>query len=539
MDQNNSEKTNLRPELFSFDPIIIFHDILKRWYIVIAVAIIAGLGSYVWTDINYVPEYKTKTIFVITTQGSSPTVYQNLTATSGLASVFTEVLNSSILKKSITDSLFMNSFDGTIEASVIPETNLITMEVTGHDPHLTFLITKKIIENHSVVSYQVLGDTVMEILQKPKVPTSPVNRNAAFNNMKRSALMAAIASILLMAFFSIISDKIRSKSEIEEKLDCYSLGEMQHERTYLSVLDLFRRHKNSIIITNPTISFSFSEDIRKLRHQIEQHNTEGGKLLLVTSTLENEGKSTLCVNLALSFAQKQIKTLLIDCDLRNPSCAKILNYDHKNADLSEHIMENDLSDDMFVKFRANSTLSVLLQKQPCASATEFINSDAMRSILENAAEKFDLIIVDSPPMSVSADAEYLASMCDMSIMVVEQNNARAYAINRGIDFLQKTKAKFLGCILNNCRSSSLSDQSSYSYGYGYGYGYGKYKKYSKYSRYGKYGKYGKYGVYAESGTLDDTAEIPMDAELILEAPEEVHPQAETPIKDETENTENE
>lgn len=70
-------------------------------------------------------------------------------------------------------------------------------------------------------------------------------------------------------------------------------------------------------------SFRFVESIRKLRRRVEQH-MDGGKVLIVTSLLENEGKSTVAVNLALAMEQKGKRVLLIDCDLRKPACGMVL-----------------------------------------------------------------------------------------------------------------------------------------------------------------------------------------------------------------------
>ena len=299
--------------LLPFDPIVLVQDVLKRWLVVVLAALAVGIGTYIYTDATYAPVYRTTTTFVVTTRGSSTSVYSNLSSTSNLAGLFTELLNSSIMRKTILQETDISSFNGTIDTAVVPNTNLITMTVTDSDPRMAFLAAQAIIEHHESLTYQVIDDIGLEVLQYPAVPTSPTNQNFAFHQMKKAAVIAALAATALLAILSYLRDAVRSGTEVREKLDCSYLGEISHERKYKTVFALLRRKKTSILITNPVTSFRFVESIRKLRRRVEQH-MDGGKVLMVTSLLENEGKSTVAVNLALAMEQKGKRVLLIDCD---------------------------------------------------------------------------------------------------------------------------------------------------------------------------------------------------------------------------------
>lgn len=320
----NVSKSNMQSaRLLPFDPIVLVQDVLKRWLVVVLAALAVGLGTYIYTDATYAPVYQTTTTFVVTTRGSSTSVYSNLSSTSNLAGLFTELLNSSIMRKTILQETDISSFNGTIDTAVVPNTNLITMTVTDSDPRMAFLAAQAIIEHHESLTYQVIDDIGLEVLQYPAVPTSPTNQNFAFHQMKKAAVIAALAATALLAILSYLRDAVRSGTEAREKLDCSYLGEISHERKYKTVFALLRRKKTSILITNPVTSFRFVESIRKLRRRVEQH-MDGGKVLIVTSLLENEGKSTVAVNLALAMEQKGKRVLLIDCDLRKPACGMVL-----------------------------------------------------------------------------------------------------------------------------------------------------------------------------------------------------------------------
>lgn len=457
--------------LLSFDWIVLIRDICKRWYLVVAVALIAGMAAYLVSDLRYVPQYTTTTTFVVSKQDSSSSVYQNLSATTNLASVFSEVLNSSILRTTVLNQVGLESFDGTIRAGAIPETNLLTLTVTDDDPRTAFLVTKAIVENHQVVSYQVLGDTVMEVLQKPKVPTSPSNSSGASHNMKRVTVLAAVAMIALLGVLSYLRDTVRSRTEAKEKLDCRFLGEIQHERKYKTLRAMLRRSKTSILVTNPATSFGFVETFRKLRRKVERYLPENGGVVMVTSVLENEGKSTAAVNLALSLARKGKRVLLVEGDLRKPACHKILGLDASGTGTIDVIAKRASLEEAVVT-EQQTGLALLHEHRSILSSGDLVSDEGMADLVEQARQKYEYVVIDTPPMSVATDAESLADLADGTILVIRQNGVTADTANQALAALHKTKAKVLGCVLSNVYTSFLSSVGgTYSYGYGYGYGY--------------------------------------------------------------------
>lgn len=245
--------------LLSFDPIILIQDVTKRWLAIVLAALVLGVGTYIKTDLEYTPVYQTTTTFVVTNRGSSSTVYSNLSSTSNLASVFTELLNSSILRKAILEDLGIQSFDGTIQTSAVPETNLLTMTVTASDPRTAFLVAQAIIDHHEAITYQFISGVVLEVLQSPTVPRSPVNHADASGQMKKMSIIGALAACVLLAAMSFSRDAVRSGREVREKLDCNYLGEIPHEKKRKSLFARLRGRKSGILITNPVTSFRFVE----------------------------------------------------------------------------------------------------------------------------------------------------------------------------------------------------------------------------------------------------------------------------------------
>ena len=484
--------------LFSFDPITVVRHVLKRWYVIVVAALVVGMIGYIVSDAAYRPQYTTTTTYVASARDSTGNIYQNLNAAANLASVFTEVLNSNILRAEILKELEMDTFHGTIVATAIPETNLLTLRVTDTDARTAFLVTRCIIEKHHIVSYQVLGDTILEVLQEPVVPVAPTNPRNSDSFAKKAAIAAAVAVCVLLAVASFNRDAVRSRREAAEKLDCRCLGEIRHERKHKTLRAFLRNPKTSVLITKPATSFPFVEAVRKLRHQVENKMTGGKQVMLVTSVLENEGKSTVCANLALSLAMKGRKVLLIDCDLRKPACYRLLEKPIRGAGTLDVISGQQELMQAVTRDKL-SGLHLLLEHRNVRTSTNLVGSEGMKRLLEEARRNFEIVLVDMPPMSAAPDSEAILEFVDGALLVVRQDAATAKQINRAIRALQDTKAELLGCVLNNVYSTAMLGHSSY--GYGYGYAYGRYGKYGKYGNYGHYGSYGKYsGKYGMQGT---------------------------------------
>lgn len=480
--ENNHEQHTAQPRLLSFDPIVVVQDVARRCLLILLAALMVGCGTFIYTDLTYQPVYKTTTTFVVTSRGSSSTVYSNLSSTTTLAAVFSELLNSSLLRKAIAAELDSGSFDGTITANAIPDTNLITVTVSAPDPRTAFLAARALIEHHEEVTYQVVGGICLEILQSPTVPSFPSNSNQAGEKTKKMAVCTAGIAVVLLGVLSFLQKTVRSAEEAGTRLDCACLGEIPHESKHKALRSRLSRQKSSILITAPATSFRFVETIRKLRRRVEQQ-LHSRKVLMVTSLLENEGKSTVAVNLALSLALKQQKVLLIDCDLRKPACHNILEQKSIPHGLRDVLTDRAPLGEAISRDK-KSGLYLLLEARGTANSGDLICCQRMQQLLQWARREFDYVILDLPPMAQVSDGESMAQFADASLLVVRQNTAPASAINKAVASLDSGNARLLGCVLNNVYCTALFSNQIYGYGYGYGQ-YGHYGSYGSKNRPGK------------------------------------------------------
>ena len=498
-------------------PVLLIREIFKKLWAVVMVAIIAASLTYVGASLLYTPQYQTKTTFVVSVRDGSSTVYSNLNAARSMANAFSEVLNSDVLKKRIAAELGQESVGGSISAAVVGETNLLEMRVTADSPRQVYLITKAILKNYEELASVVLNNITLDILQSPTVPTTPVNSAGAMRYAKLAAIAAALCTALIIGVRAYLRDTVKSVSEVESKLDTKMLAAVYHEKKYKFLGDRLSRKKKSILITDPTTGFAFAETFKKLRTRMEYLMRKNDcKVIMVTSVMENEGKSTVAANIALSMNRKKKSVLLIDADMKKPALHKILGYQEAQfASLTDYLNgEANLSQTLLADKKQQ--IGLVLNKHGVNNSTELVRSEGMEKLLSQAKRNVDIVIIDTPPMDACPDAECLTELVDAVVLVVRQDTTPARMINDAIDAINASDAKLFGCVFNNVYTTDFNE--SYSYGSGGKYGYGKYG-YSKYG-YGKYG-YSKYGYGRPSRQAEEklTLENGRDGKGFLEGDE--------------------
>ncbi|TKT70460.1 polysaccharide biosynthesis tyrosine autokinase [Afipia massiliensis] len=200
----------------------------------------------------------------------------------------------------------------------------------------------------------------------------------------------------------------------------------------------------------------FAEAIRAVRLAIQRTmRIQPLKVVLVTSALDNEGKTTLAANLALSLATLGIKTLLIDGDLRNPQLTRALSP-HANAGLME-VATGEVSLDRAILLDRSSGLSIL--PSPAVKdvdvITELMFSERIVDILDHLRQHYELIIIDSPPLVPLVDGRALAEISDRIILAMGWDQTPQEVITHTVNLLSPVYDKILGTVLTRVDLSRL------------------------------------------------------------------------------------
>lgn len=489
----NESKQNFTTILDRLDLYSMLRDALRNLWVIVLGALAAAMIMNMTVRADFRNTYSTTATFVVTSRTSSNYAYSNLSAASTMAKSFTNILNSNLLKKKVCKDLGMASFNATANAGVIKGTNLMTLKVTADTPRNTYMIIRSIMSNISDLTQYVSTDMVMEVLQEPPVPTGADASFSAARQSVRAFILTALALTLAFMYLSYRKETIKGEKDLETKLDAKSLGMLYYDPKYSSFSDFLRHKKNKHLVTDLTAPFELVERYKKIAAHVsgEAHKTEA-KTILVTSVREHEGKSTVSANLALSLVKQSYKVLLIDGDMRRPTQNSLfLEPGEKlNATLGDLLM-GKVSMGEALKYDKGRGLHLLLNDHNFVNSTDIVSSEYMKKLIDVVKKYFDFIVIDSPPMSLMADAEVLADLSDISVLVVSYDLVLAQDLNDAIDSLRDCHAEFAGCILNMVRTLPGSRRVIGGYG-----GYGRYGSYGRYGRYGKYGSYGKYGESA-------------------------------------------
>jgi capsular exopolysaccharide synthesis family protein len=216
------------------------------------------------------------------------------------------------------------------------------------------------------------------------------------------------------------------------------------------------------LVVTPNISPVSLEQYRRLAATLHRRQTETRiKTVLVASTMAGEGKTLTAVNLALTFSESYGRNvLLIDGDLRRPTTHAVL--DVPNI-LGSGIGATTDTDQKLSLIQVSSRLSVLTAGQPDTDPMSRLASERMKRVLNEAASQFDWVIIDTPPVGTVPDANLLAAMADVVLLVVQAGRTPARLVQRTADALGRERV--MGVILNRADDLVVSSDSSSSYAY--------------------------------------------------------------------------
>lgn len=485
-----SEKRENSKELFdNIELFSLITDILRSLWAIILGSLAAAMIVMMIVSSRSMVTYSSNATFAVMSKRATGYAYNNLSAARSIATSFTNILNSDIMKKMVCEDVGLESFNATATAKVIGETNLLSLKVVSSSPERTFKIIRSIMKLYPDLLEYANTTMVMEVLAQPQIPVRSVSGSSALGMGKRAFILAFVVLTAAFAYLSYRHDTIKSETDLREKLDATSLGVVEHERLRKTKRN---RGKKSVLVTDATASFSFVESYKKIAANVlKSAERNNGKVIMISSVAEHEGKSTVAANLALAIQNQGKRVLLIDCDLRRPSQAGIFGIDIEDGTSFTDFLAGKAKNGQAKIYRDPvSNLPLLLSNKGSTDASEYFKENLIKRFIDHLRKGLDVIILDTPPMSLMSDAEAVADISDKSILVVQYNRTLASEINDAIDELRKYRCHMSGCILNGVRTLPGTGKKTVGGYYGYG-------KYGKYGRYGAYGRFGAYGHYAE------------------------------------------
>ena len=464
-----------------------FKELSKKLWIVAIVAFIgAAIGGFVGHATMQETYTSTVSFVVNSATESGQTSSGEINAQINMAGTFSYILSSRALKEAIVEKcpekVNYSTVDKSISVSVVSSTNVIVMSVTTGDPKIAYAIASTVVDVYGDIVSERYPNAKLTLCDKPVLSTAPNSNRSVVSLALMVGFISAIACCVVFFIMFLVKDTAKTADELSEKLDVHILG---------SVQQITNKNKTAkgLLVTDRKNGFSFIETYKAIRTKIENNSTKtGNKVYLVTSACENEGKTTSCVNIALSLAQNGKNVLIIDADLRKPSVSKMLSLQDTEEGLSDVILgKADLG--KAIKSVNSFNVCVLADQKGVNNPSELLSTEKMESIIEEVRKAFDFVLIDTAPASVVTDTSVIAGFVDAAIVVVREDFAPYSRIRMSIEDIDSNGAEIIGCIFN-ADTSNLSKSSRYGrryghygksgrYGYGYGsygYGYGQSKK---------------------------------------------------------------
>jgi capsular exopolysaccharide synthesis family protein len=265
---------------------------------------------------------------------------------------------------------------------------------------------------------------------------------------------------------------------IAERLDAGFRTNIQLERQIgLPVLSALPEVTSLDVGENPAdLIFSkplggYAEAIRGLQLGLVQSNVDHKvKSLLITSSVPEEGKSTVSLSLARLAAKSGQSVIVVDADLRHPTIAKALGVQKIESDLIQ-VLTGEAKLEKAVFKDEKSTVHVLASTRSAVNPPDLLGSEAMARLVATLGEKYDLVIIDSAPLLPVHDARVLARLVNSVLLVVRWEKTPRDAVGVSARTLADTQANVSGIVLTR------ADSSRYKY---YAFGYQDYSSYHKY-----------------------------------------------------------
>ena len=457
-DKNEEQKIDL---------CILLDDFLKEskrlWALAVLLVTICSAGLMGLQYLTYSPSYAATASFTVKVANplyASVSTYNTDTAEQ-MAKTFPYIMTSSVLQERIMAHLDI-SYMPSVNVRSTSGSSILTITVTDSDPQRAYDVLNAVITYYPEIAEYVVGSTVLVLLDESGVPTQPVNALSLIGSLKKGALTGVAAWLLIVIGLAILNRTVHNEEELTRILNIPCTG-------HIPLIKVSRKVSTPLILRSSRNSIFF-ESIQQIRLRIGKlMDDQQKKVILVSSAIPGEGKTTIATNLATALAHRGKKVLLIDCDLRNPSVSRVLGISNNNS------LIDYLRGSIPIRSLLHSTDVKNLVILPGGSGEKdnlkLLTQDRMHQLIHASRQLFDYVILDTAPCSLLSDAAEIAKLADCGLLVVRQNYASQDQILDGVQRLGDSHLPIIGCVLN-CVAKSFSTRYGYGYDYGYGYGYG-------------------------------------------------------------------
>lgn len=438
---------------------------LYRWILVLMIGL--AVCFVVYTHLTCTTVYSaTMTVIVA---GQNQSLLETNEASQAVTEAFQKALSSEMMANIICTDLNVSSLPARMQISRIPDTNLMTIQTTAADGQTAYDVLHSVATHYGQLTKLMNSDATMIIVEEPELPTHPDGTPDYVQKALTGAGIGVMIGLVMIVLHAFLRKTINREAQLKQQLRLNLLGSVP----WISKKKASHQTKPNYLVTNTRLPAAFRESFNLLRLSMEKEKeTNGRQIFMFTSALPNEGKSTICVNAAISLAKAGKKVLLMDFDLRNPSVVKLLQLRHYQGEIGAFLEGKLYLYEVLKKHPNIEHLDLMAGTVSYDHSVELLSHEGLETIMSKLRSHYDYILLDVPPLDTMQDAILAGRLCDTAILVVRQDYARISEIYDGLEELQESCQNIMGCVLNQVKSSVFNPEGQ-AYGYGYGYGYGR------------------------------------------------------------------
>lgn len=441
-----------------------FAKTLRVRWLFVCVATVVGLLGAIAVNLFTTPLYEASTrLFVSTSSGASLTdIYQGNRFSQERVISYTQLLTGETLARRTIDKLGLEiepeDLQENVSASAKPDTVLIDVTVRDASPvrarDIADALSDEFVNLVRELETPADGarpDARVVVEQRASIPDEPV-----VPNITRNLLIGVAAGLALGVAFALLKDlldnTVKDRQLLEDMTGVGLVGSIPHDK---------ERRKDPAITFDKDNS-AIAEAFRKLRTNLQFLAVDNPpRVIVVTSSLESEGKSTTSINIALALAEAEHNVVLVDGDLRRPRIDKYLDL-VGSVGFSTVLAGKATLSEVLQKTRFPG-LSVLTSGPIPPNPSELLGSQSAKKTLDELRRHFDYVVIDSSPLLAVTDAAILAANADGVLLIAKFGHAKRDQVAHAVRNLASVGAQLLGTVFTLVPSRG----SSYSYRYTY------------------------------------------------------------------------
>ncbi|KNZ42028.1 polysaccharide biosynthesis tyrosine autokinase [Acetobacterium bakii] len=422
----------------------IVHAIAKKWWLVLVFGLLMGAAAYFITRITYVPLYTANASMALNTERSYDV---------SMVDTYSPILISdNVLEKVVAETKRTVDLEILRDYIVITSpknSGIINIAVSDLNPQIAMDTANAIVKIAPGVIAETMNRGTFNTLDFAKMPVVP-DPPEYLKNTAIGAILGIMMGVLIVIGLRILFPKIRGAKEINENLRLSVLGEIPRNR------DLEDRMKTQLI-TDPEVGVPYVEAFKRLGIHVKNMKVKTNfKTFLLTSAMEDDGKTTVSVNLSLVLASAGATVLFMEGDTPKSKVFKRLAIKQTFTDLKK---DGIVQKDLIAKIPGMDLYVMPLKPEENRSGITINENDIseMMPLLEN---EFDYVVIDSPPAFILSDAAMWSKYVDGVMLVVRQEESGLDMLIKTTNILEGVGANIVGCILSDTKNYQSSKKSN-------------------------------------------------------------------------------